>query len=201
MRGKLDMTPLFAALEGFNQSVLGSLSPMDPSAPLYSRLRETPVLDESEVYKIVADAQEKLEVWLASTFEDLEQKLPRSKKWGIYTTAVMWGVLIVSLETALGGGFTVIDAAVGSAVAPFATKGAVELFALREIQKIAKELSLRLKKGLISVLNEQKTRYEQHFLSLMPQAETIDRLKLLAQKPHARGDVNTSIGKESRGTH
>ncbi len=201
MRGKLDLAPLFAALEGFNKSVLESLSPMDPSAPLYSRLRETPVLDESEVYKIVTDAQRELEIWLASTFEDLEQKLPKSKKWGIYTTAVMWGVLVVSLETALGGGFTVIDAAVGSALAPFATKGAVELFALREIQKIAKELSRRLRKGLISVLDEQKTRYEQHFLSLMPQAETIERLNLLAQKQSAQGYGTAECGKESRGPH
>jgi hypothetical protein len=183
MRGKLNLAPLFAALEDFNRSVLGSLSPMDSSAPVHARLRDTPILDESEVYKMVADAQRELEIWLASTFEDLEQRLPRSKKWGIYTTAVMWGVLIVSLETALGGGFTVIDAALGSALAPFATKGAVELFALREIQKIAKELSRRLRNGLVSVLDEQKNRYEQHFMSLMPKPATIDRLKLLAQKP------------------
>lgn len=201
MRGKLDLAPLFAALEGFNRSVLGSLSPSDPTAPLYARLRETPILDESEVYKMVANAQKELETWLATTFEDLEQKLPRSKKWGIYTTAVMWGVLIVSLETALGGGFTVIDAAVGSALAPFATKGAVELFALREIQKIARELSHRLRNGLISVLDEQKTRYEQHFISLMPKAETIDRLKLLAQKPRARENDGPAYRTEFRGSH
>jgi hypothetical protein len=197
MRGRLDLAPLFTALEGFNRSVLESLSPMDPSAPVSTRLRETPVLDESEVYKIVADAQKELETWLASTFEDLEKKLPKSKKWGIYTTAVMWGVLIVSLETALGGGFTVIDAAVGSALAPFATKGAVELFALREIQKIAGELSRRLKKGLITVLDEQKSRYENYFTPLIPQAETIDRLKRLAREPLSPPDGNASAGEKS----
>jgi len=201
MRGRLDLAPLFAALESFNRSVLESLSPVDPSAPVYTRLRETPVLNESEVYKIVAEAQKELETWLASTFEDLEQKLPKSKKWGIYTTAVMWGVLIVSLEAALGGGFTVVDAAVGSALAPFATKGAVELFALREIQKIAKELSRRLKKGLLSVLDEQKSRYEDFFVSLMPQVETVERMKRLTRETPEPGDDTPVCENKSRGFH
>ncbi len=181
MRGRLDLAPLFGALESFNCSVLDSLSPGDASAPLYSLLRGTPVLDESEVREKVADAQRDIEKWLASTFQELERKLPRSKKWGLYTTAVMWGVLVVSLEAALGGGFTVIDAAVGSALAPLATKGAVELFALREIQRIAQELSRRLRDGLLSVLDEQKKRYENTLLSLTPNTETIQRLERLAQ--------------------
>mgnify|MGYP005619927191 CR=1 FL=1 len=201
MRGQLDLSPLFAALEGFNRSVLESLPPVDPSAPVYSQLRKTPTLDESEVYEMVADAQKELEEWLASTFEELERKLPRSRKWGIYTTAVMWGVLVVSLETALGGGFTVIDAAVGSALAPFATKGAVELFALREIQRIARELTRRLRESLLSVLDEQKARYEQHFVSLMPKTGAIDRLKIMAETLPAPGGGSSACSKESRGPH
>lgn len=183
LRGRLNLAPLFASLENFNRGVLEGLSPSDPSAPLYSCLRGEIAVSESDAVEMVSGAQAELEDWLASTFEDMERRLPRSKKWGIYTTAVMWGILVVSLEAALGGGFTVIDAAVGSALAPFATKGALELFALREIQRIARELSLRLRKGLLSVLDEQKARYEHCLMSVMPRPETVALLKHLAAGP------------------
>ena len=108
-----------------------------------------------------------MEEWLKQTFDELSREIPAAKKWGIYSTSVVWGILILTFETAVGGGFTVIDAAVDSALAPLMTKGAVELFAAREIRRIAGELSVRYREALLSVLRLQSRRYEECLRSVM----------------------------------
>ncbi|MEJ5366187.1 MAG: hypothetical protein WHS86_13895 [Desulfosoma sp.] len=117
------------------------------------------VLRPQEVVEFVDREQEKLIDWLQSVFSDLAEGLPKGKDWGIYSTSVLWGLLIVSLETVLGGGFTMVDAVLEAAVAPYGTKEAVELFAYREIQKIARELSERYRAGLTAVIDEQHRRF------------------------------------------
>jgi hypothetical protein len=90
---------------------------------------------------------------------------------------LLWGILILSFETVVGGGFTVIDAALDAAIAPFVTKGAVELFAYHEIQKVAKELATRYQDGLVSVLNQQRDRYKQCIQTLITPMEDLKTLR------------------------
>ena len=92
---------------------------------------------------------------------------------------VLWGVLILSFEVIVGGGFTVLDAALDSVIAPFVTKGTVELFASREIRKIARELAQRYEEGLLSVIVEQKKRYQDCLTALLPPEETMEALRTL----------------------
>ena len=77
----------------------------------------------------------------------------------------------------VGGGFSLVDAALDSALAPFVTKGAVELFAYNEIRRIARQLADRYQEGLVSVITRQEKLYEQCLYSLLPSQETIDLLK------------------------
>ncbi len=89
----------------------------------------------------------------------------------------MWGVLIVSFETAVGGGFTILDALLDSAIAPFITKGTVELFAYHEIQRTARDLARRYQDGLVKVVTRQCNRYAQCLNALMPDEDDIMALK------------------------
>ncbi|MBW2016135.1 MAG: hypothetical protein JRJ01_04745, partial [Deltaproteobacteria bacterium] len=73
-----------------------------------------------------------------------------------------------------------------SVLAPFVTKGAIELFAYQEIQRVAGELSRRYREGLLSVLRLQKQRYEDCLFSLSTPPETLERLKTL----HSRLGAN-----------
>ena len=121
--------------------------------------------------------QERLEHWLENQFETLSQGISWSKKWGIYSTSILWGLLIVAFEIVVGGGFSVLDAAFDSAIAPFVTKGAVELFAYHEIQKVARELARRYQEGLLSVMKEQEKRYEACLDSLLTGREVVEKLR------------------------
>ena len=183
---RIDLVPVKAAMEGFNRAVLEKLSPRDPSSPLYGELRSPAVvLTDEEVRAIVREEQDRLIGWLEGTFEELARGIPRSKEWGIYSTSILWGGLILSLEAAIGGGITILEAVLDTAVAPFVTKGAVELFAYHELQKIARELGKRYQDGLVSSLRMQKERYVQCLTSLSLPQDTLLRLKKLEKDASA----------------
>jgi GTPase SAR1 family protein len=180
VRRKIDLVPIRTAVETFNDRVLEKLSPAHEKAPLFKKLREPGIsLTPEEVKNRVWKAQDELDAWLEKRFESLAASLPRTKRWGIYSTSILWGIMIVSLEVAVGGGFTILDALLGSALAPFVTKGTVELFAFHEIQKVTRELADRYRKGLLSVIHAQKERYEQCLQSLLVPAEAKQRLQEL----------------------
>jgi energy-coupling factor transporter ATP-binding protein EcfA2 len=178
VRQRMDLMPVQTAVEHFNGQVLKELSPKDPRAPLFGSMRKAGVaLTPEEIRSLVFREQERLERWLENQFETLSKGIPWTKKWGIYSTSILWGILIVVLETVVGGGFSILDAALDSAIAPFVTKGVVELFAYHEIQKVARELARRYQDGLLSVMKEQEKRYEACLDSLLTAKEVVEGLR------------------------
>jgi energy-coupling factor transporter ATP-binding protein EcfA2 len=177
VRQRIDLTPVQTAVEQFNSAVLKDLSPKDHRSPLFESMRRPGVaLTVEEIRTLVFREQERLEHWLEKQFETLSQGIPWAKKWGIYSTSILWGILIIAFEIVVGGGFSILDAALDSAIAPFVTKGAMELFAYHEIQKVARELSRRYQEGLLSVMKEQEKRYRSCLDSLLPAEELLRQL-------------------------
>jgi len=178
VRENVAFTPVQETLAKYNVSVLKNLSPSNEDAPLYQSLRNPQLaITESEIRQYLLEAQEELAEWLEETFQELAKGIPTGKKVGIYSTSVLWGILILTFEVVVGGGFTMLDAALDSALAPFVTKGAVEIFAYHEIRKVAKELAVRYQEGLLSILRRQEERYIKCIQSLTttPQArEALD---------------------------
>ncbi|MBW2708790.1 MAG: GTPase domain-containing protein [Deltaproteobacteria bacterium] len=180
VRKNVAFTPVQESLAKYNVSVLKNLSPSHEDAPLFKSLRNPDLpLTETEIRQYILEAQEALAQWLEETFEALAKGIPTGKKVGIYSTSVLWGILILTFEVAVGGGFTVLDAALDSALAPFVTKGAVEIFAYHEIRKIAKELAMRYQEGLLSILRRQEERYEACIQSLTTSPRTRKALDAL----------------------
>jgi energy-coupling factor transporter ATP-binding protein EcfA2 len=179
VREKIDLTPIQTALQKLNRLVLEKLSPPGgESSPLFRELRKPGLaMSDEEVRRLLWEEQDKLDRWLEETFDSLAHGLPTMKKWGIYTTSALWGILVIAFEVIVGGGFSLVDAALDSALAPFVTKGAVELFAYNEIKRIARQLADRYQEGLVSVITRQEKLYEQCLYSLLPSQETIDLLK------------------------
>jgi GTPase SAR1 family protein len=183
VRGKIAFSPILKATERLNKRALEILSPKNAVSPLYRAMRQSDmVMSEQEIKALVLKEQDGLDRWLEERFQRLANDLPKGKKWGIYSTTVLWGLLILSFEVIVGGGFTVLDAALDSVIAPFVTKGVVGLFASREIQKVARELAERYEKGLMSVIAEQKKRYEGCMTSLLPKQEALDALGALVNE-------------------
>jgi hypothetical protein len=180
LRERIDLSPVNAAIDRFNRRALEELSPADPASPLYQALRKPEILiTEEEAKERIWEEHDRLLAWLQETFENLSQGIPKHKEWGIYSTSVLWGIFILSLEAAIGGGIGFLDAAVDTLLAPFVTKGAVELFAYGELQKVARQLAQRYQDGLLSVIGEQRDRYVRNLESLRTPYETIGKVEEL----------------------
>jgi GTPase SAR1 family protein len=180
VRQKIDPAIVQASVEKFNRAVLDELSPGDASAPLAGEIRRPGLpLTAREIEQRLEEQQARLTAWLEETFARLARGLPAEKRLGIYSTSVLWGVLVLAFETAIGGGFSLVDAALDTVLAPFVTKGAVELFAYYEIEKIAKQLAARYQEALTSVVREQRDRYRDCLERLRPPAEAIKTLEAL----------------------
>jgi hypothetical protein len=178
VRKKIELAPIQTAIQKFNRTVLERLSPSNETSPLFERLRKPGVaLSEEEIEKRIWEEQDKLGKWLEETFQRLSRGIPKHKEMGIYATSVIWGILILSLEIVIGGGFTMLDVVLDGALAPFLTKGATELFARHEIQQVARELSKRYEAGLLSVVREQGDRYKDCLLPLVASPETVEYLE------------------------
>jgi energy-coupling factor transporter ATP-binding protein EcfA2 len=180
---KIDLSILRDCIHQFNRLALERLSPGLPDSPLFDKLREPGVfMADEEMAELIRSEQERLATWLEQTFERLAQELPRSKRWGIYSTSILWGLLIISFETVVGGGFTVLDAFLSSAIAPFLTKGATELFAYQEIRSVAHEMAKRYEAGLISTVRVQRDRYEACLDALRLSEERLDQLRVIRDR-------------------
>jgi hypothetical protein len=182
IRQRFDVTPILAAVAGLNRAVLEDASPADGTSPFFKKLRDKDLmLTDDQVKQLVLAEQDRLVLWLEQKFQALEKGIPKAKQWSIYSTSILWGGLILSLEVAIGGGISVLEAVLDSAMAPFVTKGAVELFAYHEIQGIARELAARYREGLVSVVSLQRDRYAECLDLLMTSRETLASLR--AMKP------------------
>ena len=187
-----NLAPILASLDRFNRNALERLSPSDPEAPLHDALRRPGVaMTREEVEVRVRERQEELETWLRETFEEMARGLPTAKKWSIYSTSIVWGVLVLALEATLGGGFTVIDAVLGSAAAPFLTKGSAELFAYREIQRVVREMAGIYRRGLVSILEEQRDRYAAALRSVSVAPEEKERITGLLRGVQEQANPST----------
>lgn len=183
VRQAAETAPVLAAVDRFNRKVLEDLSPEDREAPLFDALRAPgAAMERDEVEGRLECEQEALEAWLKEKFEELRRGLPAAKKWSIYSTSILWGVLILAFEATVGGGFTVVDALVDSALAPFVTRGSAELFAHREIRAVAKEMAGRYQAGLLSILEEQRSRYQAVLESMAPDPGLDERFQALQEE-------------------
>jgi len=183
MRERMDFAPVMAAIEAFNREVLEKLSPKDVDSPLRRELRRFDLaLTREEVRQAVWDGQERLLEWLERTFQELAKGIPRTKEIGIYSTSILWGGLILSLEAAIGGGITLLEAVLDSAIAPFVTRGAVELFAYHELQKVGRQLAEKYRESVKAVIRLQRDRYAACLESLQPPGAVVSGLRALARE-------------------
>jgi hypothetical protein len=183
---KAELGTILAAAEGFNRSVLEKLSPHDETSALYGKLRDPSLMLTGEaIQRQVKAEQDRLLLWLEETFQRLAQGIPRSKEVGIYSTSILWGGLIIALETAIGGGISLLEAVLDTAVAPFVTKGAVDLFAYHELQKIARDLGELYKEALTATLRLQYNRYLECLQALMVAPQTLRELMAVMNRLEA----------------
>jgi hypothetical protein len=176
---KADLDMIMTAVDEFNRSVLERLSPSDENSALYKRLRDPDVaLTREEIAEQAKEQQARLLLWLEETFQRLAKGIPLSKELGIYSTSILWGGLVIALETAIGGGISFLEVVLDTAIAPFVTKGAVDLFAYHELQKVARDLGEHYREAITATLRRQQEHYAECLQSVMVSPQMLQELAL-----------------------
>lgn len=175
---KADSRPVQEAVDEFNALFLERVVPVDRDTSAGRVLRQRGLaMRPEEVQAGFQAVQDDMAAWLNARFERMAREAPKGKAWGIYSTSALWGVMIVSFETVVGGGLSLVEVLIDSAIAPYVTKGAVELFAYQELRAITRELSVRLKEGIVDILREQKDRYVRAMHELGPDAQVMQAVE------------------------
>ncbi len=156
---KIDLHPLQALIRTYNRR-----AQQDAIGMGRDRLRELfsdpgLALTEEEVESAFFERQAELESWLEKEFSAMAKGISRGKEWGIYSTTLLWGLFLVTLEAIIGGGLTFFEAILDSILMPIVSRGAADLFAYQELKRLGQALDSRYREQLAGVLEIQHARY------------------------------------------
>ena len=176
VRQRIDLMPVQTAVESFNGHCAQGTLAEGSSRPFVRKHEKTGGCAHGRRDQELSCSRNRSDLstgWKTSS--RLCRRAFRGARSGGSTPLRFFGaLLIIAFEIVVGGGFSILDAALDSAIAPFVTKGAVELFAYHEIQKVARELARRYQDGLLSVMKEQEKRYEACLDSLLTAKEVVE---------------------------
>ncbi|SFM43724.1 GTPase [Thermodesulforhabdus norvegica] len=182
LRENLDYSSVLAALDGYVRKWY-ELSSRYENMPVAGVLRDPElILSDGEVKNFLIRRSEELFFWLEGQFAELSKGIPKTKEWGIYSTVVIWALFMLSVEAALGGGISLFEAALDSVLAPFISKGAVEWFARKDVQRIGKELIEKYRQALEEVINMQKERFLSALMHIRVPDERVDEAVCLCER-------------------
>lgn len=177
---QIDHSPVFHAIDFLVTEVLRRVSA--EKKPLAELLRSPEaILSREEVHDLMLNHSKELFGWLEKEFQRMMQGIPKTKELGIYSSFALWGVFILGIEAAMGGGITPIRAAVDAVIAPFITKATVEFFASHEIYRIVEELSERYRQGIESIIFRQRDRFIACIRSFVPEEAVVKSLENVCQ--------------------
>ena len=176
----IDITPLLTIMEQYHNKVLESFSPKNKKSPLYIKLIDPELkVSAQEISARIEAFSKEISEWLKNEVNILSKELVGKKKWGIYSTAALWGLMVIFLQVVTAGGFTLIEGIFDALIAPFISKGTMELFAYKEIKNLTKKLATRYQDILLGIIEEQKIRYISALNQFETHSETFKILKQL----------------------
>lgn len=174
---KIDLQPLQASVRTYNRRA--QQDAMGMGRGRLSELFSDPglALTEEEVETAFFQRQAELEDWLQKEFTSMAKGISKGKEWGIYSTALLWGLFLVVFEAIIGGGLTFFEAVLDSVIMPFISRGAADLFAYQELKRLGQALDARYREQLASVLDLQHARYLKVLNDNAPQESDLDLLR------------------------
>jgi hypothetical protein len=173
---RIDLQPLQASVRAYNRRAQEEAIGMGRD-----RLRDLfadpgLALSEEEVESAFFERQAELEIWLEKKFTGMAKGISKGKEWGIYSTALLWSLFLVTFEAIVGGGLTLFEAVLDSFIMPFISRGAADLFAYQELKRLGEALDSRYREQLASVLALQHARYLKLLNENAPSKSKLDLL-------------------------
>jgi len=176
------LKPLEAAVATLNLRIAEMLA-ADPSARDLREVAGDSVSrwDTAKIHERYEKAFPGVERLLEAEFERIRDGLTTSDEIKLYGSYTLWALLLITAEIVVGGGFTLLDAILNTAVFPFIPKWMVNVKVLDVLKEIGGRVDKEHRGVLQGILKKQAELYKGAFAGLLPSEESLVELSGLRE--------------------
>jgi hypothetical protein len=179
-RSSVRFEPLQSAVAKLNLRIAEMLA-SDTALEDLRRVARTdvPALDDAEIRRCFEQAFPGVQSLLEAEFERLRAGLTLGDELKLYGSYTVWALLLVTAEIVLGGGFTLLDALLNTAIVPFIPKWLLNLKVVDLLREIGERVDREYRDALRSILEQQGEIYVTVFRGLLPDEEAVKAMRRL----------------------
>jgi hypothetical protein len=166
-----------ASIARFNLSVAEILSSDEDFSDFRSiALESCPRLTSEQIRTFYEQVFPNIEQLLEGEFEKFKQGLSTADELKLYGSYTLWAVFLVTAEVAIGGGITLLDMVLNTAIAPFIPKWLLKLKIVDILRDIAARVDSYRRDAFRKILQSQAKVYTDVFLALGPDEASVKNL-------------------------
>ena len=177
-----NLRPLETAIAKFNQRVAEMLS-SDSALDDLCRVAqsEVPRWDTKRIDELYHDAFPGVEKLLETEFKRFQDGLPVSDKVKLYGWSGIWAAFVIAMEIVVGGGFTLLDALLNTAILPSIPTLVLKARVASLLRDIGARVDSAHRGTLSAILEKQAQAYIDRFEGLAPPPAKLQDLRELRQ--------------------
>jgi hypothetical protein len=123
-----------------------------------------------------------VEAMLEKEFRRLQEGLSAYDQVRLYGSYTVWTLFIVTVEIAVGGGFSLFDAVLDSIIVPLIPKWVLSLKIVEVLREIAARVDGEHRRALRTILERQASLYADHWAGLLPDHAALDELRRIRER-------------------
>ena len=138
-------------------------------------LAEVPRWHDNEIHELYHDAFPGVEKLLEAEFKRFKDGLPVSDQVKLYGWSGLWAAFVIAMEIVVGGGFTLLDALLNTAILPSIPTLVLKAKLACFLRDIGERVDREQRRTLEKILKKQAEMYTDKFAGLLPPAFQIGR--------------------------
>jgi GTPase SAR1 family protein len=166
-----------ASIARFNLTVAEFLSSEEDLSDFRSIAFEScPRLTSEQIRTFYEQVFPNVEQLLEVEFEKFKEGLSTTDELKLYGSYTLWAVFLVTAEVAIGGGITLLDMVLNTAIAPFIPKWLLKFKIIDILRDIATRVDSYRRDAFREILQNQAKVYIDVFLTLAPEEVSVKNL-------------------------
>lgn len=117
-----------------------------------------------------------VEQLLEAEFEKFKQGLSTVDEIKLYGSYTLWAIFLITAEVAIGGGLTLLDMVLNTAIGPFIPKWLLKLKIVDILREIGERIDHQRSEAVQEILRRQAENYILAFLKLAPETGSVSRI-------------------------
>jgi energy-coupling factor transporter ATP-binding protein EcfA2 len=177
-----NLKPLETTVAKLNQQVAQMLT-SDSALEDLCRVAqsEVPRWDSKRIHELYHDSFPGVEKLLETEFKRFQDGLPVSDRVKLYGWSGVWAAFVIAMEIVVGGGFTLLDALLNTAILPSIPTLVLKARVASLLRDIGERVDRAHRRTLNAILEKQAQAYIDTFAGLLPSSSKLQDLRELRQ--------------------